>query len=158
MVERDEIQFIEEMGTLFERSGSPRMAGRVWGYLLIVDAEQASASDLADALETAPSSISAATRFLRSLGMIDRIRLPGERRDYFTIHHGAILDLLRLRLESITTIRTLAARALDRFGDRDIARPHLEELHEVYSWFASELPNLVDRFLAERAATPPRGN
>ena len=155
MVDRDELQFTEEMGAFFERSGSPRMAGRVWGYLLIVDTEQVSAADLAEALDASPSSISTATRLLLGLGLLDRIRMPGERREYFTIHHGAILNLVRYQLEALTPKR-MAARALELFGERDVARPHLEELHEVYTWFADEFAALMDRFPKERAQAPPR--
>ena len=156
MDDREELRFVEEMGALFERGGSPRMAGRVWGYLLIVDAEQVSASDLAAALDASPSSISGATRFLLGLGMIDRIRVSGERKDFFTIHHGGILNLLRRRLEGLAAVQELAQRGLDQFGDREIARPHLDELHEVYSWFAAELPNLVNRFMTERTTSATR--
>lgn len=155
MVDRDELQFTEEMGTFFERSGSPRMAGRVWGYLLIVDAEQVSAADLAEALNASPSSISAATRLLLGLGLLDRIRMPDERRDYFTVHHGAILNLVRYQLEALTPKR-MAVRALELFGERDIARPHLEELHAVYAWFADEFAALLDRFPKEGAKAQPR--
>ncbi len=150
MVERDELGFVEEMGALFERIGNGRMAGRVWGYLLIVDAEQVSAADLAGALDASPSAISTATRVLITLGLVDRIRLSGERRDHFTIHHGAILSLVRRRVDALNAARDMAQRALVRFGDREIARPHLQELYDVYSWFAAEYPVLVDRFLEER--------
>lgn len=150
MVERDELQFVEEMGALFERLGNGRMTGRVWGYLLIVDAEQVSAADLATALDASASAISTATRTLISLGLVDRIRLSGERRDHFTIHHGAILSLVRRRVDALNAARDMAERALTRFADREIARPHLQELYDVYSWFAAEYPILVDRFLSER--------
>ncbi len=150
MVDRHEFQFIEEMGALFERAALPRIAGRVWGYLLIVDAEQVSTNGLADALNMSLSSISTATRLLVALGMVNRIRVPGERSDYFTIHHGSILNLVRRPLETATIARDLADRALQNFGDRDVARPHLEELRDTYSWFAAEFPALVDRFGAER--------
>ncbi len=156
MIERDELTFVEEMGALFERIGNGRMTGRVWGYLLVVDADHASAAELAEALEASPSAISAATRSLISLGLIDRIRLSGERRDYFTIHHGAILTLMRRRVDALTMARDMAARALERFGDREAARPHLEELYEVYSWFAAEYPVMVDRFVAERTEAQKR--
>ena len=150
MVERAELTFVEEMGALFERIGNGRMTGRVWGYLLIVDAEQVSATDLVDALDASPSAISTATRALISQGLVDRIRLSGERRDHFTIHHGAILSLVRRRVDALNAARDMAERALERFGDRQIARPHLQELYDVYSWFAAEYPILVDRFLEER--------
>lgn len=156
MVQRAELTFVEEMGALFERIGSGRMTGRVWGYLLVVDAEHVSAADLAKALDASPSAISGATRTLISLGLIDRIRLSGERRDYFTIHHGAILTLIRRRVDALNMARDMAARALEQFGDREAARPHLEELHDVYSWFAAEYPAMVDRFLDERAQSQKR--
>jgi hypothetical protein len=155
MVAREEIQFIEEMGELFERSGSPRMAGRVWGYLLIVEVEQLSTTELAEALDASGSSISAATRLLVDLGMLDRIRVPGERTDYFTIHHGAVLNLVRRPFEAIGRARELAARALVTFADREVATPHLRELHDAYAWFDREFPLLVQRFIAEREG--PRG-
>lgn len=151
MVDRNELTFVEEMGALFERLGNGRMTGRVWGYLLIVDAEQVTAADLAAALDASPSAISTATRVLISLGLVDRIRLSGERRDYFTIHHGAILSLMRRHSEALNTARDMAARALDRFEEREIARPHLQELSDVYSWFAAEYPALIERFRNERA-------
>lgn len=151
MVNQDELQFIEEMGELFERSGSPRMAGRVWGYLLIAEAERLSAAQLGEALDASGSSISSATRLLIELGMLDRIRVPGERRDYFTIHHGAVLNLVRRPFEAIARARELAARALGTFADREEALPHLVELHDVYAWFDREFPALVTRFVAEQA-------
>lgn len=154
MVSREELQFVEEMGALFEQAGSTRMAGRVWAYLLIADAEQVSSTDLAEALDASGSSISTASRLLESFEMIDRIRMPGDRKDYFTIHHGAVLNLVRRRFEAVVSGRELAVRALHAFGDREIARPHLEELYEVYSWFGRELPALVDRFKLERGVGP----
>ncbi len=154
MVSREELQFVEEMGALFEQGGSTRMAGRVWAYLLIADAEQVSSSDLAEALDASGSSISTATRLLETFEMIDRLRMPGDRKDYFTIHHGAILNLVRQRFDAVVRFRELSIRALRTFGDREIARPHLEELHEVYTWFGRELPALIDRFQLERGVEP----
>lgn len=152
MVGQQELQFIEEMGELFVRSGSPRMAGRVWGYLLIAESHLLSAGELADALDASGSSISSATRLLISLGMLDRIRVPGERRDYFTIHHGAVLNLVRRPFEALTRARDLAARAVVTFADREEALPHLRELHDVYGWFENEFSALVERFSDERGA------
>ena len=157
MVDREEFQFIEEMGELFERSGSPRMAGRVWGYLLIVETEQLSTAELAEALNASGSSISTATRLLVGLGMLDRIRVPGERSDYFTIHHGAVLNLVRRPFEAIARAKDLAARALVTFTDRDVALPHLTELHDAYVWFDREFPALVERFTAEQAGGAEKG-
>jgi DNA-binding transcriptional ArsR family regulator len=149
-MDREELRFTEEMGSVFDRSGWSRMAGRVWGYLLIVDAEQLSAVELAEALDASPSSVSSATRELMGLGLLDRTRQPGERRDYFTVHHGSMLNLVRRRFEMVEVLEDLARRGRDSFGHRSIAQPHLAELNEVYAWFADELPMLVERFVDEK--------
>jgi hypothetical protein len=89
--------------------------------------------------------------------MLDRIRVPGERSDYFTIHHGAVLNLVRRPFEAIARAKELAARALVTFTDRDVALPHLTELHDAYAWFDREFPALVERFTAEQAGGAKKG-
>lgn len=149
MVTREEHRFVEEMGALFEQVGSSRMAGRVWAYLVIADTEQVSSLELVDSLEASPSSISGAVRLLESDGMIDRMRVPGDRKDYYTIHHGAMLSLVRRPIDAVARMHDLASRGLSIFRDRDVARPHLVELTELSSWFTRELGSLVLRFQAE---------
>jgi DNA-binding transcriptional regulator GbsR (MarR family) len=145
-----ELRFIEEMGRFFESGGIPRMAGRVWAYLLIVDAPYVSAADLQEGLGTSAGSISTATRFLLDFRLIDRVRIPGERRDYFAPRQGAVGELMRRRLERLTAVELLITDALEQFGDREHARVRLDEVHDIYHWYAHELPKLHERFLAER--------
>lgn len=153
-----ELRFAEEMGLLFESGGSPRMAGRVWAMLLVADEPHLSARDLQDRLGASAGSISTATRFLLQLGLIERKRMLGERRDYFTVRQGAIADLVRWRLERLAETERMAEIALDRFGNREHARPRLEEIHSVYHWYVRELPALHERFLAEQAQPTHRGD
>ena len=55
------------------------------------------------------------------------------------------------------TGKELAARALVTFADRDVALPHLTELHDAYAWFDREFPALVERFTAEQAGGVTKG-
>lgn len=147
-----ELRFIEEMGRFFESGGIPRMAGRVWAYLLIVDAPHVSAADLQESLGASAGSISTATRFLLDFRLIERVRVPGERRDYFAPRDGAVGELLRRRLERLTAVELLITDALEQFGDREHARARLDQVHDIYHWYAHELPKLHERFLAEQRA------
>ena len=80
-----ELQFAEDMGLFFESGGVSRMAGRVWAMLLAMDEPHLSAIDLQDALGASAGSISGATRALLDLGLIERVNVRGERRDYFAL-------------------------------------------------------------------------
>ena len=145
-----ELEFVEAMGSFFESGGVPRMSGRVWAYLLIADAPYVSAAELGDALGASAGAISTATTFLQQLGFIDRTRVPGDRRDYYVPHRGAVGDLLRRRLERLVTVEELISEALDTFGDREYAKPRLDDVHDIYHWYARELPKLHERFVSEQ--------
>ncbi len=147
-----DLKFAEDMGSFFESGGLPRMAGRVWATLLITDAPYMSAAELQEAVAASAGSISGATRMLLERGLVERVPIRGERRDYFAPRQGAVFDIIRMRLQQLTAVEALMSQALEQFGDRPYARDHLEEIHEVYHWYAQEWPNVHERFLAERRA------
>jgi hypothetical protein len=43
------------------------------------------------------------------------------------------------------------------FTDREVALPHLTELHDAYAWFDREFPALVERYAAEQAEGAKKG-
>ena len=147
-----ELQFAEDMGQFFETSGLARMAGRVWAMLLVMNEPHLSAVDLQEALGASSGSISGATRSLLQLGLIERVNVRGERRDYFAPRRGAVANILRMRLERLVAVEGLLTEALEAFDDREHAVPHLQDVHDIYHWYARELPELHDRFLAEQKA------
>jgi DNA-binding transcriptional regulator GbsR (MarR family) len=148
------------MGRFFEAGGIARMAGRVWAMLLVMDEPQVSAAELQEALGASAGSISGATRSLLDLGLIERVNVRGERRDYFAPRRGAIANILWMRLQRLVAVEDLLTEALEAFDDREHAVPHLQEVHDIYHWYARELPELHNRFLADqkagRVATKPK--
>ena len=145
-----ELRFAEAMGSFFESGGMPRMAGRVWAILLVTDSPHMSAAELQEAVPASAGSISSATRLLLNLGLIERVPVRGERRDYFAPRRGAVYDIIRMRLRQLTAVEDLISVALEQFGDRPHARDHLDEIHDVYHWYAREFPKLHERFLTEQ--------
>jgi DNA-binding transcriptional regulator GbsR (MarR family) len=147
-----ELQFAEDMGQFFETGGLARMAGRVWAILLAMDEPHLSALDLQAALGASAGSISTATRSLLGLGLIERVNVRGERRDYFAPRRGAVSQILRMRLERLVAVEDLISDALEQFQGREHAVPYLEEVHDVYHWYRREMSLLHERFLAEQRA------
>ncbi len=155
-----ELQFAEEIGQFFESGGLTRMAGRVWAVLLVTDKAHLSANDLQQVLGASAGSISGATRSLLQLGLIERVNVRGERRDYFAPRRGAIVNVLWLGLQRLIAIEDLFTEALNEFDDREHAVPYLQDVHDIYHWYAREIPKLQERFLADqkagRVATSPK--
>ncbi|ADI14299.1 GbsR/MarR family transcriptional regulator [Truepera radiovictrix] len=143
----DKAAFIEEMGLLMAGLGLPRMAGRVFGALLLADPPEMSAEELAGALRASRGSISAATRMLERAGIIDRVRRPGERRDRYRNRPNAWNETLKTRLAIIGTFKAMAERglALLETDDPEVRRG-LVEMRDYFAHWERELPALLQRW------------
>ena len=147
----DEAAFVERVGQMLTGGGLPRMAGRIWGWLLICEPPQQTAASIADALHASRGSVSGTVRLLENAGLIRRSTRPRDRREYFSIPEGAVVAVLESRLPSTIAWRQLADDGLAVLDGRPPeARQRLEELRDVYAFMERELPALLERFKAER--------
>ncbi len=147
--------FVEEVSLTFEPFGVPRIGGQIIGWLLIADPPQQTGGDLAAALGASKASISTMTRFLIQVRLIERVRLPGQRRDYFQIRATAWAELLEARMAGLTTIRRMAERGLAVLADAPAPqRARLETMYAMYAFFEREMPALMDRWHAQQAQRP----
>jgi len=153
----EEKHFIEESGILFEMVGLPRMAGRIFGWLLISDPPHQSPSELAEVLQASKGSISTITRLLMQIGLIERISLPGQRRDYFRIKPDAWSQLTRQRMAQMTAFRQLAERGLQLMtGQEAELQQRLEEMRDMHAFCEQELPRMLERW--EQRRTEPQSS
>ena len=90
-----QIEFVERMGRLLEVDGLSRIAGRLFGALLLASSEE-SLDDLAAHLNVSKASVSVNARLLEQRGLIELASRPGDRRDFyrmtpdlFSPQHGA---------------------------------------------------------------------
>jgi len=144
-------QFVEEVGIVFEQTGLPRMAGRILGWLMISNPPHQTTSELTEALLASKGSISTMTRLLIRIGLIERISLPGQRRDYFRIKLGASHQLLKDSLDQTVAFRQLIEHGLELIeGKVHVNRQWLEEMRDMYAFFEREFPALLERWEQER--------
>lgn len=154
-----EKHFIEESGILFEMVGLPRMAGRIFGWLLISDPPYQSPGELAEVLQASKGSISTITRLLMQIGLIERMSLPGQRRDYFRIKPDAWSQLTRQRMAQITAFRQLAERGLQLMTGQEAERQQrLEEMRDMHAFCEQELPKMLERWEQRNTIQPAESN
>ncbi|HSN93200.1 MAG TPA: hypothetical protein VLS93_18365 [Anaeromyxobacteraceae bacterium] len=143
--------WVEELAMALEQDGLPRMAGRIFGWLLVCDPPEQTLEDLAAALHGSKASMSTMTRLLAGAGLVERMRPAGARRDAYRIRSGQWEALWRSRLELVGQVMALLERGRELVaGRRPEARRRIEELHEQYAWFGKELPRLLQRWGRER--------
>jgi DNA-binding MarR family transcriptional regulator len=154
-------EWVEQTAMLLEQDGLPRMAGRIFGWLLVCDPPEQSLEDLAAAVQGSKASMSTMTRLLVQSGLVEKVRPPGARRDAFRIQPGQWETLWRSRLVLVQQATALAEHGLELLaGKAPAVRARLEELHRQYRFFLRRFPEMLEQLERERpgagAARPGR--
>jgi len=146
--------FLEEVGIVFEHTGLPRMAGRVFGWLLISDPPYQSPAELAEVLLASKGSISTNIRLLTQIGLVERFVIPGERHDHFRLSEDALRRTVRHGLEEeIKMFLSLAEQGLKLMKrEPSIRRRWLEEMNNRYTFLGKEFPALIERYEKQQAS------
>lgn len=149
----EEKNFVEEVGIVFEQTGLPRMAGRIFGWLLISDPPYQSPAELTEVLMASKGSISTTTRLLIQMGLVERFVIPGVRHDYFRLRPDALQRTIRHGLEDeIKMFRQLAEHGLELMrSEASVRRQWLEEMCARYAFLEQEFPALMERYEKRKA-------
>ena len=143
--------FIEEFSLTLEKSGLPRMAGRIMALLLICDPPHQNSAEIAERLHASRGSISSMTRLLVHAGIIQRLTLPKKRSIYFQIKPDTLITMIQAQDALVSELRRLAEEGLELLADAPLKqRERLELVEDLYGFFEREMPKLFDRWVAER--------
>ena len=93
-------RFIERSGLIAEREGFPRIAGRIFGLLLLSPGEL-SLDEIASRLAVSRASVSTDARRLVEAGIIERVGRIGDRKDYYQIAPTHYLRSLEQRFANL---------------------------------------------------------
>lgn len=143
-------KFIERMGLALESDGSPRIAGRIFG-LLLVSEDALSLDDLAAELQVSKGSVSTNARLLEERGILERICRPADRRDYYRVPPDLFSHTMAQRIarwqrfhESIGEARTtLPIQSREVLG-------RLEEYEAAYVFMSQVISEALVRWQASR--------
>jgi hypothetical protein len=140
-------EYVEEVALFFEQGGLPRMAGRIFGWLLVCDPPYQTLDELAAAVRGSKASMSTMTRLLMQLKIAEKVRTPGARKDAWRIRPDAWTATLEDQARLVAVGRALAERGLTLLGRRSAdARARLLGFREGYAWLEREMPRLLARW------------
>src|SRR5690348_12880870 len=113
---RSHAQFIEEVGVTTEGDGLPRIAGRLFGYLLVSPGPR-SLDEIADALAVSKGSASTDARLLLHHGWLRRVSQPGDRKDYYELAPDFFAEIVAYRLTRWDALHDLVAATTPELAD-----------------------------------------
>jgi DNA-binding transcriptional regulator GbsR (MarR family) len=109
-----------------ETDGFPRIAGRIFGLLMVSDGEL-SLDAIVEALGASKASASVNTRLLEDKGLIERTSRPADRRDYYKIVGDVFIKTMEQRLAKWNRVRSVVSEAIQEGSLQPSARVRLRE-------------------------------
>jgi DNA-binding transcriptional regulator GbsR (MarR family) len=142
-------QFVERMALICEKEGMPRIAGRIFGYLLATD-QTFSLEELAERLQASKASASTNARMLEQFGMIQRVSVLGDRRDFYRVQDDPWEQMLRVAQGRWRDMVHVFAEASQRLPD-PAGRERAAQAEVFHSLLIRECDDLIDRWHTLRA-------
>jgi DNA-binding transcriptional regulator GbsR (MarR family) len=145
-------RFTDRVASLFEHDGLPPIAGRIFALLLLSN-ESRSLDQLSDELGVSKASASTNTRLLARFGLIEPVRRPGSRRDYYRTVDDLFERSMAVRLDrwrEFTDVIGEGRRTLP------LPTPEVRERLERYESALSYMADAIGRAMLRWRAVPAR--
>ncbi|HYH78353.1 MAG TPA: MarR family transcriptional regulator [Longimicrobium sp.] len=131
--------FIEMMGRHFEEEGVARIAGRLFGLLMLVERES-TLDELAEALKVSKGSVSSNARLLEEWGVAERVTRPGDRRDFYRIAADMSERLVNRQIERMQLFIQRVNHSRAELGE--LAEPAADRFDEVIRFNSMAIESL----------------
>lgn len=138
--------YTEESALMFEKLGMTRMAGRVFGTLIVSEQESLSFDQICETLDASKGSISGTTKQLVEIGLIEPVSLPGDRKTYYRITKVELGDLLKSRMQMFSNFSENLAKGRELRKKDDEVSKWLLEASTFYSWVGGEMDQVIDKW------------
>lgn len=135
----------------------PRMAARVFAYVLAEDSNRYTAAELAEGLRVSPAAISGAVRYLVDARLLFKEREPGRRGDLYTVYDGDVwAKIMRARIPMIDHFVTAMDDVLDMIGTDQPGGRRVFETREFFAFIQDDMTAMLDRWSEYRETLPHR--
>lgn len=90
------LEYVEQFAAILTSSGMQRMSARVFTYILVDDAENYTAAEIAEGLSISLAAVSGAVRELIAAGLLAKGRRTSTRADVYRLHDDDIWGSIML--------------------------------------------------------------
>jgi DNA-binding transcriptional regulator GbsR (MarR family) len=146
--------YVERFAAVLMAAGFPPMPARVFVALLITDSGRLTAAELAGMLRISPAAVSGGVRYLIQLGLVHKERVPGSRRDYYSMPGNMWDDMLRMRDQVMARWSALVREGIGLVGPDTAAGARLAEQAAFLDFVSAELSEVLTRWKQYREARP----
>jgi len=145
---KEEDAFIEQFGHFFESIGAfPRIAGRIFAYLLICDPPYQTAKQLVERLSISKSSVSNMIKLLIRAKLIEQVSFPGQRERHYYVKEKCFETLLSNEVKALSNVRAILSDGKSVLeGKSPELLGRIEEMDRMYGFLEIEMPELIKKY------------
>ncbi|MEX0779990.1 MAG: hypothetical protein WD491_12765 [Balneolales bacterium] len=145
-MKKEKLAYIEEMGLLIEQSGMTRMAGRIFGYVIVCDENGVSFDQIRHVLHASKGSISTNLKQLVQVGFLEQVSLPGDRKTYYRLSPMNMGEIMKARYGIIKKFVEAFIRGRELKNKDDYVSQWLLESSSFYSWIEEQTEDMITRW------------
>lgn len=143
-------QFTENTGLLFEQMGMTRMAGRIFGYLIVSEKDSASFDELCTELQASKGSISGNLKQLIQIEFVEPIGHPGDRKTYYRPVRKDMISILKARTPLLIKFRDMLSEAHSLREQDDHISEWLVESTAFFHWYLDKINDVFAQWPQEK--------
>jgi DNA-binding transcriptional regulator GbsR (MarR family) len=145
------LRAVDRFAQTLELSGMPRMAARVFAYVLAEDSDRYTATQLAEGLQVSPAAVSGALRYLLDTRLLFREREPGNRSDLYRVYDDDVWRAITsARIPLLEHFITALNPAIEMLEPGSRGRHRMEETREFFRFTIRETSDMLERWSAHR--------
>jgi DNA-binding transcriptional ArsR family regulator len=142
--------YVERFALTLDAMGLQPMAARVLARFVCSDADTLTSGELSDGLAVSPAAVSGAIRILTQGGLVERVPVPGSRRQHFRLAGDTWTGAGAVKQEVFVALEHLAADGMAVVPAGGQAAARLGEMRAFYAFLADEMPALLARWRTQR--------
>ncbi|MEV0663813.1 GbsR/MarR family transcriptional regulator [Actinomadura luteofluorescens] len=105
---------------------------------------------MAERLGISSGAVSGAIKMLSTVGLIERARAPGSRREHYRVREGAWATLMSSQNGMVQAMFEAADQGIAAAGYGSHAARRLQEMRDFYGFMFHEMPALIERWRSGR--------
>lgn len=149
--QEDLLHAVERLTQSLEQNGIPRMAARVFAFVLADDADRYTAAQLAEGLRVSNAAISGAVRYLVDTSLLYKERRPGTRADLYRINDEDVWRTIMVaQLSALHEWDQSLDEALGMLEPGSPGARRLLETREFFTFLRIEMSRIVNLWATRR--------
>ena len=136
-----ELVFVKKFVAFGTGIGLPRSVAKVLGWLIICKPQEQSSDQVQQQVSLSAGSVSTALAMLVDMQLVERIKLPGQRKPYYRLVPNGFIKSVERRFETFKMAEQIADAGLEIAPGDD----RLIAMKQLYSFLDREMQEVAKR-------------